>query len=252
VWGENPIEDIAVWGLQGDHLNRATDLSSKDAAPYTGSVLAIDPSGKGGDETAWCVTKVLNSKIHVCDFGGYLDGYGPETLRGLAESAKQWKVNAIQVETNFGDGMFEQLLRPVLREVGYPCQVLSERSKGQKERRICDILEPLLGDHRVVIDANALRRDAALREGVGTEAAMNYRLAYQLSRITRERGCLVHDDRIEVLSMACGFWVAAMAKSETEEINEAEERDLDDIVRNWAPADRTPNWHSGYIPKHMA
>jgi len=34
---------------------------------------------------------------------------------------------------------------------------------------------------------------------------------YQLSRITRDRGSLVHDDRLDALSIAVGYWVQQMA-----------------------------------------
>jgi hypothetical protein len=36
-------------------------------------------------------------------------------------------------------------------------------------------------------------------------------LMYQLSRITRDRGSLVHDDRLDALSIAVGYWVQQMA-----------------------------------------
>ena len=34
---------------------------------------------------------------------------------------------------------------------------------------------------------------------------------YQLSRITRDRGSLVHDDRLDALSIAVGYWTQQMA-----------------------------------------
>ena len=36
-------------------------------------------------------------------------------------------------------------------------------------------------------------------------------LFYQLSRITRDRGSLVHDDRLDALSIAVGYWTQQMA-----------------------------------------
>ena len=35
---------------------------------------------------------------------------------------------------------------------------------------------------------------------------------YQLTRITRDRGALVNDDRLDALAMAVQFWVEAMAQ----------------------------------------
>lgn len=253
IWGtDEPIEDIPIWGLTGDRLHRPVRVANKlEVKEYGGAVMAIDPSGRGKDETAWAVCKILNATLFVPDFGGYLAGFEDATLRALAESAKQWKVNAIRVESNFGDGMFEQLLKPHLRKVGHPCSIVSERSHGQKEARICDVLEPLLGQHRIAIDANALRRDAAPRDGMGEEAAMSYRLAYQLSRLTRQRGCLHHDDRIDVLAQACGYWVEQLALSADEARDKEEDDYMDDVVRNWPGQQRTGNWTSGFIPSYM-
>jgi len=33
-----------------------------------------------------------------------------------------------------------------------------------------------------------------------------------MSRITRDRGSLGHDDRLDVLSMAVGYWVEQMSR----------------------------------------
>ena len=35
----------------------------------------------------------------------------------------------------------------------------------------------------------------------------------QMTRLTRGRGCLRHDDRIDALSMAVAYWSAAMAQN---------------------------------------
>lgn len=252
VWCHNPIEDIPVWGLTGDRFNRPLESSNKpELLPYTGTVMTIDPSGRGKDETAWCISAILNSMIFIPDFGGYLAGFEDATLRALAETAKHYKVNVIRVESNFGDGMFEQLLKPHLRSVGHSCLVESERSTGQKERRICDTLEPPLNQHRVIIDSSALRRDAAPRDGMGDEAAMQYRLAYQLSRITRERGCLSHDDRLDCLAMAVGYWGEQLARS-VDEANEAlYDEEMDDLVRELSKPNSEPNWLEGYLPDRM-
>jgi hypothetical protein len=254
IWGtDDPIEDIPLFGLDGDRMHRPIKVAGKtEMSEYSGSVLVIDPSGKGKDETAYAVSKMLNATVFVPDFGGFLDGFGDPTLRAIAEIAKFQSVNAIQVETNFGDGMFESLLKPHLRAVKYPCLVTSKRSHGNKERRIVDTLTPLFNQHRMVIDINAMRRDAAERGGMGPEAAMQYRLAYQLSRLTTMPGCLLHDDRVEVLSMAGAYWVEHLAKSADEAASEAQDDDLDDWIRRATGEPRQkPNWTSNFLPNYM-
>lgn len=253
VWGSNPIDDIPVWGLRGDRLNRS--ILTHDApkmAPYTGTIMTIDPSGKGTDETAWCVSKILNATIFIPDFGGYLSGFSDATLRGLAESAKEWSVNEILVESNYGGGMFESLLMPHLRSIKHPVIITPYHNSTQKELRICDTLEPLFNQHRIVVDSWALKRDAAPREGMDTEAAMNYRLAYQISRITRERGCLKHDDRLDALATACGHWMTSMATNVDEVLQRQYDEEMDEILRDWpndTPTSR--NWLDGYLPNNM-
>ena len=41
---------------------------------------------------------------------------------------------------------------------------------------------------------------------------MRYQLFYQMTRITRDRGALVNDDRLDALAMAVQYWVDAMAQ----------------------------------------
>jgi len=43
-------------------------------------------------------------------------------------------------------------------------------------------------------------------------------LAYQMTRITRDRGALSHDDRLDVLAMAVKYWVDQMAADADREI----------------------------------
>jgi hypothetical protein len=252
IWASVEIPDLPVWGLHGDRLHKPAEIEGKiPFSPYTGSVMAIDPSGKGKDETAWAVGKILNSQVFIPDFGGYLSGYDEKTLHGLALKAKQWKVNAIVIESNFGGGMFESLLKPFLSKVGHHCEIISDHHSTQKEQRICDILEPLVSQHRVIIDESAMRRDAAPRSGIGDEKAMQYRMAYQISRITREKGCLVHDDKIEALSMVCGYWVEHLSRSVEDAEKETYNREMEDIARDWYDEPSEANWTNNYLPTTM-
>src|SRR5687768_15189786 len=77
------------------------------------AVMAINPSGRGTDETTYAVIKILNGFLYLMASGGFKDGYGDETMEGLAKIAAQQKVNHIIIEANFGDGMFTKLFQPV-------------------------------------------------------------------------------------------------------------------------------------------
>ena len=211
IWGRDreKIVDIPNVGLPGDFYYRPLDTVG-DYVNYTGSVLAIDPSGRGKDETAYAVVKMLNGTLHLIDFGGIEGGYNDTVLKTISVIAQRYRVNYILVEANFGDGMFTELLKPVLTKV-YPCTIEEVKHNIQKEKRIIDTLEPIMNQHRLVVDQKALEKDYSSVQHYPPEKQAKYMLAHQMTRITREKGALVHDDRIDVLSMAVAYWVEQMA-----------------------------------------
>jgi len=217
VWASSPdliIKDIPNVGFSGDYYYKPMEVM-EGHEKYTGSVLAIDPSGRGQDETGYAVVKILASQLFVVDAGGFKGGYDKETLKSLARLAKDNKVNRVIIEANFGDGMFCQLLKPVLTEYGYPVTIEEVRHNKQKELRIIDTLEPLLNSHRLILDPKIINKDyqTLSQRGGSTADNLSYLLMYQLSRLTRDKGSLRHDDRLDALSMACGYWVEQMAQS---------------------------------------
>jgi hypothetical protein len=100
-----------------DRYYRPMWIDKDHWASYTGSVMAIDPSGKGSDETGYAVVKMLHGYLFVPEAGGIKGGYEPETLTKLAEIAKRNNVNQIIIEENFGGGMFSELLTPYLKKI---------------------------------------------------------------------------------------------------------------------------------------
>jgi len=212
MWGrvpQNEIKELPNLGLAGDKYFTPQDTVGS-YLDYTGSVMAIDPSGRGADETAYAVVKMLNGQLFITDAGGVKGGYAKETLQALAVIAKNNKVNEIIVESNFGDGMFTELFKPVIHKV-YEVTINEVRHSKQKELRIIDTLEPVMNQHRLVIDPKVIERDWQSVQNYSTEKAPKYTLAYQMTRITKERGALAHDDRLDALSMAVAYWVEQMA-----------------------------------------
>jgi len=209
TWGSTTdlvIPDIANFGFKGDRYYRPF-YRSNEFEKYTGSVMTIDPSGRGKDETSYCVTKFLNGYVHVRKIGGFQGtGYSPETLERLAQIAKEEQVNKVVIEGNMGSGMFSELLKPYLQKV-YPVTVEDVRSSGQKEHRIIDTLAPVMASHKLVMDITVLRNDAKETEIV--RSAM-----YQLTHLTNVKGSLKYDDRIDVLAMGVAYWTAMMAVDE--------------------------------------
>lgn len=212
-WGSGPdqlVKDLPVIGLQGDRYHRPI-FYSKEFVQYQGTVMTIDPAGRGGDELAYAVVSMLNGNLYLRDCMGLKGGYADENLKTLAEVAKKYNVKQIIIESNFGDGMFTKLLTPFLTRI-YPCSTEEIHSSIQKEKRIIDTLEPVLNQHRLVVDEGLIKKDSENYNGYAQEHAHKYQLFYQLTRITRERGAIAKDDRLDALAMAVAYWVETMDK----------------------------------------
>ena len=241
-----PLSDLPCVGLAGDKFYAPEEALGR--SEYTGSLLAIDPSGRGADETAYAVVKMLNGFLYVVDAGGIAGGYGKDTLQKLADTAKFNKVNMVLIESNFGDGMFTELFKPYLQKT-YPVTTEEVRHSKQKEARIVDTLEPIMNQHRLVIDPKVIHSDYNSVQHHPPEKAQRYMLQYQMSRITRDKGALAHDDRLDVLAMACAYWVEQMASDADREMRDRREELMDkelnkfiNGVNTMTSVDNSPNW----------
>nr|DAU80728.1 MAG TPA: Terminase [Caudoviricetes sp.] len=201
------INDLPCVALKGDYFYEPQGRSN-EVFEYTGTVMAVDPSGRGKDETSYAVVKYLNGYLFVLEVGGTREGYSDSTLRQLANKAKIYGVNEIVVEGNFGDGMFSQLFKPVLNEI-HPCSVTEVKNYAQKEARIIDTLEPVMMRHKLIIHKQVIIDDYQVYEN-----APAYSLIYQMTRLSRDRGALAHDDRLDALCMAVAYWLAVMDRDE--------------------------------------
>lgn len=201
------INDLPCVALKGDYFYEPQGRSN-EVFEYTGTVMAVDPSGRGKDETSYAVVKYLNGYLFVLEVGGTREGYSDSTLRQLANKAKIYGVNEIVVEGNFGDGMFSQLFKPVLNDI-HPCSVTEVKNYAQKEARIIDTLEPVMMRHKLIIHKHVIIDDYQVYEN-----APAYSLIYQMTRLSRDRGALAHDDRLDALCMAVAYWLAVMDRDE--------------------------------------
>ena len=199
---EYACEDLPSVGFTGDKFYKPM-FKSEQFADYKGSVMAIDPSGRGKDELGVAIVKQLGGNLYVLVCTGKSGGYSNDNLEWIAREARNHNVNHIIIESNFGDGMFTQLLKPVVNRF-YPVSIEEVNHSKQKELRIIDTLEPLLNQHRLVISPQLIRQDFDTTDA-------NYQLFHQITRITKDRGSLRNDDRLDVLSIACAYWVEQMA-----------------------------------------
>lgn len=227
---QNKREDVPNVGLMGDSYHTYQTVGSAFSS-YTQKILVIDPSGRGKDETGYAVLYQLNGYIFAMEVGGMRGGYEDSTLEALAKIGRKWKVNEYVIEGNFGDGMYLELFKPVAARI-HPAAVTEVKSKGQKELRICDVLEPIMGSHRLIVNAAAIVQDyqtASDKDGVRNPI---YSLFYQMTRISRERGALAHDDRLDALAIGVQFFVEAMAKDANKGEREVTEEWLEEQMEN--------------------
>lgn len=204
-------------GHDGDRFHRPMFFSKDAFEPFTGSVMSIDPSGRGKDETAYCVTKFLKGMVYVRRWGGFREGFTPETLKALAIISQEEEVNEIEIESNMGDGMFASLLQPVVNRIR-PCKIVDVRASGRKEERILAALEPVMKQHRLVIDTGVVRADLACKDS-------ERRGLFQMTRMMDARGALKHDDRIDVLAQAVAYWTKYLNADTTKAMEQWEKRE---------------------------
>lgn len=212
-------------GLKGDYWCNPMTIS-QETAEWDGSVMSIDPAGRGKDETAYAVVKMMKGMLYLTECGGTQDGYQQKSLDVLAGVAKRQNVNKVIVESNFGDGMFTQILKPVLSKV-HPVTIEEVRHNVQKEKRIIDTLEPILNQHRLVVD------DKVITEDYNYDNALKYKLFYQLTRLTRDKGSLIHDDRLDALSIAVAYWVETMDRDIEEAVQDHKNTLLDEELERF-------------------
>ena len=202
--------EIPNVGLKGDYFV-APMYTSPEYAPFEGVAMSIDPAGRGEDKTAYAVLKMLHGVLYLTDVGALEGGYSDSTLEELSSIAKRNKVNYVVIESNFGDGMATALLKPVMAKI-HPCEIEEVRHNIQKEKRIIDTLEPIMNGHRLVVDEQLIKDDFKLEP--------NHQLFRQLTRITKDRGALRHDDQIDALAIAANYWVERMDRDQTLSYNQ--------------------------------
>ena len=216
--GSTRCEDIISLGFGTDGFH-APIMYDSDWKEYSGTKMWIDPSGAGADSTAYAVCSHLNGYVFVKAVGGLQGGYSTDVLEKLALVAKEHRAREIFVEDNFGQGMFIQLLQPILRrhtDEGWGASIEGVRVHGQKEVRIITALEGPLNQHRIVIHP---------------DVAANEELQRQLTRITRDRNCLRHDDEVEALAMCVKQWEDAMGRDPITSADKTRQDWIDDKLK---------------------
>lgn len=183
--------------------------SAEDFAPITGCHMYIDPAGGGanGDELAYAITGFLAGRVMTMDTGGMSGGITEENLDKLVALATQWKPQQIDIEQNYGNGALANVLRPKLLIAKFAGAIEEVWESGQKELRIIDILEPVIAAGKLVCHEELIFKDWERCQKHPSDIRKTYSLFWQISRITRDKGSLIHDDRLDALAGSVRHWV---------------------------------------------
>lgn len=222
------VRDIPVDSLPGDgSLFYPTGIDVW--LPAEEIICSIDPSGEGEDETSWSILAGLGGRVFLLKQGSSLEGHTESTLKKIASDCAEWGVHLVKPESNFGQGMFSSLLRPWLTKAGCKADVEDAKASNQtnKERRIVETLEPLMTSHRLVVNTGVFRDDFDIPYKEVEEAKRRfYRLSYQLTRMTKARGAVKHDDRADSLASGAGHFHERLQQALDKEHQHSKEKAL--------------------------
>lgn len=212
---------------------------SEERAPLQGVVMYVDPAGggKNGDETGYAVVGFLNGNIWVLEVAGIPGGYSIEGYEKLSQVARNWKVNRILVERNFGNGAYLNSWLPILRAeypqtMGAGCAIEEVWEAGQKELRIIDVLEPVIARGALVFNDDIPRNEGHTLAKYPNEKRISYSLFNQIKSITLEKNALTHDDRIDALAGAVRYWTQVLGMNQQKAIEQQQKREFDAWKKN--------------------
>ena len=180
--------------------------TSDETAPYEMKLLSLDPSGKGRDEIGISILYSLNTRLFLKKITGLQGGYDDENLIQISQLCALHGIDTLLIEENWGGGMFTKMLEPHLRRISPKTEIDEINVRGQKEIRIIENLEPLVNQHRLIVDKNTLDKDY--------DAPSINAFTYQFSKITKERESLRADDRLDSLANGVIYMIDKMSDDE--------------------------------------
>ena len=205
-------KDLPAVGLPGDRWY-APMFIDEGMCDFSETIISIDPSGRGLDETVATVLSQANGYIFLRHMYACRDGYSDSTLSHIVKLAKKYKASTLLIESNFGDGMVCELIKRHLVQQQVSCHVEEVRASVRKEERIIQTLEPVLNQHKLIIDPKVIDWDYQSNPDAPPEKRLEYMLMYQISRMCKEKGAVKHDDRVDSLSQGVQWFVDALALS---------------------------------------
>ena len=235
VWCSDPakvIKDAPTVGLPGDYFYSPMQLQG-EWGPYTETICSVDPSGRGSDETAAAFLSQRNGFLYLHEMRAYRDGYSDKTLLNILRGCRKYKVTKLVIETNFGDGMVGELFKKHIQQTGQYIDIEEIRANVRKEDRIIDSLEPVLNQHRLVVNRSVIDWDYTSNKDSPPESRLLYMLFYQMSRMCRQKGAVKHDDRLDCLAQGVKYFIDALHISALDQIKDRKQEEFENMLADF-------------------
>jgi hypothetical protein len=235
IWCSDPrncIRELPTVGLPGDYFYSPMQLQGNWDL-YDDTICSVDPSGRGSDETVAAYISQRNGILYLHEMRAYRDGYSDSTLLDILKGCKKYDTKTLLIESNFGDGIVAELFKKHLQQTKQAINVEETRANVRKEDRIIDTLEPVLNQHRLVVDKSVVDWDYKSNPDTAPERRLQYMLFYQMSRMCREKGAVRHDDRIDALAQGVKYFTDILSISAQEEIINRKRQDWNDLLEHW-------------------
>ena len=227
VWSADPrymLTQLNPVGLPGDRFYGPLFIDEA-AVPYAETIVSVDPSGRGSDETVAAILSQANGYIFLRDIRAYKDGYSDRTLIDIVRLGKRYKASKLLIESNFGDGMICELFKRHQRQEGLMADIEEVRATTRKEERIIETLEPVMNQHKLIVDPKVFEYDYRSNPDEPPEKRLEYMLMYQLSRMCKEKGAVRHDDRADALAQGVKWFIDAVAISAREAVEDRQRQE---------------------------
>lgn len=226
-------------GSYSFNMSRPMGMSTSDVAPLEHVVMYVDPAGggKNGDATGYAIGGYLKGTIWLLSAGSVKGGSEMAQLLELSNLAAKWEPDVVVIEKNFGYGTFTNALSPVLASV---CKEMKKKMPGlvddfvtgQKEKRIIDTLEPILGRGALVINESILQEELNSTRIYPLTEQKVYGLFFQMNHITYDKDSLVHDDILDALEGLCRHFAHQLLRDQEVEAKRLREKEFQEYMKD--------------------
>ena len=235
IWCSDPrnvLKELPTVGLPGDYFHSPMQLQG-EWSPYTETIASVDPSGRGADETAVAYLSQRNGLIYLHEMRAYRDGYSDNTLLDILRGCKKYGATTLVVESNFGDGIVAELFNKHIQQTKQRILVKEERANVRKEERIIDTLEPVMNQHRLIVNKSVVDWDYNSNKDEAPEKRLLYMLFYQMSRMCREKYAVKHDDRLDALAQGVKYYTESFSISANEQMKQRKRDEFQDMLESF-------------------